>query len=939
MRHARRRKLGTLELLESRLVLNAGPIAGNCAPTLDFSGLPAQQVRVGQVLAFNIFDAGAVYADEDGADTPVNILLDPDPEDTPAGATITRSGDFRWSPTIEQLGSDRIVVIAIDDGSPALAAASYFEINVLAGNEPPTFSLVEDSLMIDEDAGPQSIPDFATDISPGGLDETGQQVSFIIQANSNLSLFAEPPVISSAGTLTFTPADNAFGTAEITVALMDDGGTANGGMDTSESQTFAITVNAVNDQPQVSVPAPLGVDEDVSVVISGVSISDVDGADPLGSDRTEVSLSVNHGVLTLTNVSGLTFVMGDGSEDTSLVVQGSLMDVNAALASFLYTPDRDFQGTDTLQIDADDLGNTGAGGSLVGMNSLMIDVQAVNDAPELEVPGPQSVLTDDTLFLTGISVSDRDAEEGTGLLEVSVSALQGVVATHGQEGMSITLNGTQSELNALLANLTYQRTAPFIGSDTITIEVSDLGNFGSGGPLSAQATIEVDVLEVTNTAPDLMPIEVNEPLIPGVRFELLVEATDAENDDLVYQLNADSPDGATITDQGNGTALIAWTPTLADIGPHTFGVLVVDDGQPPLADVEFFDVTVSPTFVVTTSVDEVNDDGQFSLREVIQAANEIAGVQTVTFSPDLDGSVLELTLGEISITESLTIDGSGQNAGVAIDAGGNSRLFHVTAASGEAVAFRSLELRGGQASGSGGAILADGAALLELDRTWIRGNAAAGDGGAVAASGPVQIVASTISDNAAKGSGGGIRAAAAMTMLNSTMSGNSANDGGGASVAGNATLLHSTITDNMADAGGGLMALGLLDLSHVIVAGNRGDDLAAGVDAVSATYSLIGVNEGTGLKESPTADANGNLIGSRLGGAIDPRLGPLALNGGRTPTHALSIGSPAVDAGDPTLPAGPATDQRGGGGAADRQRRNEPGCRRGYGGLRTAIRK
>jgi hypothetical protein len=42
---------------------------------------------------------------------------------------------------------------------------------------------------------------------------------------------------------------------------------------------------------------------------------------------------------------------------------------------------------------------------------------------------------------------------------------------------------------------------------------------------------------------------------------------------------------------------------------------------------------------------------------------------------------------------------------------------------------------------------------------------------------------------------------------------------------------------------------------------------------------------------------------------LDPMLGPLQDNGGATPTHGLSAGSPAVDAGDPTL--FPSTDQRG----------------------------
>jgi hypothetical protein len=62
-------------------------------------------------------------------------------------------------------------------------------------------------------------------------------------------------------------------------------------------------------------------------------------------------------------------------------------------------------------------------------------------------------------------------------------------------------------------------------------------------------------------------------------------------------------------------------------------------------------------------------------------------------------------------------------------------------------------------------------------------------------------------------------------------------------------------------------------------------------------------------------DANGNLVGGAVHGPIDPRLGPLADNGGSTLTHALLVGSPAINAGDPEAVAGvggvPQFDQRG----------------------------
>lgn len=79
----------------------------------------------------------------------------------------------------------------------------------------------------------------------------------------------------------------------------------------------------------------------------------------------------------------------------------------------------------------------------------------------------------------------------------------------------------------------------------------------------------------------------------------------------------------------------------------------------------------------------------------------------------------------------------------------------------------------------------------------------------------------------------------------------------------------------------------------------------------------MGSNNGNDLAPSPIGapDSNGNLIGTAAT-PIDPRLGPLANNGGPTLTHALMPGSPALDAGDPAAIAGigevPLYDQRAG---------------------------
>src|SRR5262245_62592708 len=77
-----------------------------------------------------------------------------------------------------------------------------------------------------------------------------------------------------------------------------------------------------------------------------------------------------------------------------------------------------------------------------------------------------------------------------------------------------------------------------------------------------------------------------------------------------------------------------------------------------------------------------------------------------------------------------------------------------------------------------------------------------------------------------------------------------------------------------------------------------GPDFFGAFDAAANTLLEDG-SGATGI----TSGVNGNLVG------VDPRLGPLADNGGPTPTHALLPGSPALDAG--SNPLGLSADQRG----------------------------
>src|SRR5262249_50092309 len=100
-----------------------------------------------------------------------------------------------------------------------------------------------------EDSGAQAFPNWAT-FNPGADNESGQSVlAYHILNVSNPALFSALPNLDNNGQLTYTPAANASGSSTVTVVVQDNGGTANGGVDTSTSQTFTITINSANDPP------------------------------------------------------------------------------------------------------------------------------------------------------------------------------------------------------------------------------------------------------------------------------------------------------------------------------------------------------------------------------------------------------------------------------------------------------------------------------------------------------------------------------------------------------------------------------------------------------------------------------------------------------------------------------------------------------------------
>ena len=302
---------------------------------------------------------------------------------------------------------------------------------------------------------------------------------------------------------------------------------------------------------------------------------------------------------------------------------------------------------------------------------------------------------------------------------------------------------------------------------------------------------------------------------------------------------------------------------------------------------------------ITDLINNPGSDGTISLREAIQAANATTDADQITFNSTVFASLQSIKLRNQlpTITQSLTITGPA-TGGVTLDAdGGDFRIFLVDNL--DANNQIDVELSN---------LTLTGANLLAINDYYAVG-------GGILNRESLTIQDSTLSGNSANFGGGIYNDQGNLTITNSTLSGNSARGGIGGAIynRGSATIENSTITNNTATMGGGIYQKPGFSttISNSIIAGNIGPDISGSSDSVSGSFNLIG--DGTGLTNF-TNGANGNLVGTSAD-PINPRLAPLASNGGPTQTHAFFSGSPAINAGDPAAVAGvgnvPQFDQRG----------------------------
>ncbi len=373
----------------------------------------------------------------------------------------------------------------------------------------------------------------------------------------------------SLGRLTFTPAadKNGTGLGAFTFRVQDNGGTANGGVDTAAAaNTFKFNVSAIADV----VPDVIAVLEDTPITFNVLTGS-------AGADTFEGAPQVTS---VTQPVGGAVTFAADGT--------------------MTFTPNGNFNGTTTFNY-------TVTSGDVTETTTVTLNVAPIDDAPVSTVPAAQTVAEDTQLvFSSGngnlIVISDVDAG-AAGVETVTLSVAHGTLilgSTAGITGLTgngtgtVSFTGAIAQVNAAIAGLKYQGGLNYNGGDTLTIAITDDGKdngttTSNGAQSAAIKTVTINVTPV-NDPPfaNTDPVAVTEdtPItIPA--STLLANDTDLDGDTLTIT----SVQGAT-----NGTVALVngspvFTPNGNYFGPASFTYTITDGTSTSTATVN---LTIAP---------------------------------------------------------------------------------------------------------------------------------------------------------------------------------------------------------------------------------------------------------------------------------------------------------------------------------------------------------
>jgi hypothetical protein len=480
----------------------------------------------------------------------VTLAWDPSPDVSVVGYRLyygVASGVYTNSAAVGNVTNATVTGLA--NGTTYYFAATAFDVdgvespfsneatNTIAvpTNCPPTLDAIA-NVTVNESAALQTVN--LTGISTGATNET--QTLTVTATSSNPGLIPNPTVSytspNTTGTISFTPAAYAFGTATVTVTV-NDGGASNNVV----TRTFVVTVNSVNQAPTLNSLANLTVNEGAglqTVNLAGIST----GATNETQTLTVTATSSNPGLVPNPTV---TYTSPNGTGTIS------------------FTPVAYAFGTATVTVTVND----GGASNNVVTRTFVVTVNSVNQAPTLN------------------SLANLTLNEGVGFQTVNLS---GISTGATNETQTLTVTATSSN-PGLIPNPTVTYTSPNStgtlsftpvassgGSATITVTVNDGG--ASNNIVTRTFTATVNRLPVITAIP-------NRTNTVGVAVApISISISDAETSAASLVLSAASDNTTLVVPSGlvfsgtGATRTLTITPSANQTGLATITV-TVSDGQ------------------------------------------------------------------------------------------------------------------------------------------------------------------------------------------------------------------------------------------------------------------------------------------------------------------------------------------------------------------------
>jgi hypothetical protein len=429
------------------------------------------------------------------------------------GSDTSRTVTFSPNSALTQTASTLLKFRVTDPNTGLTSDTPEFSLTVNFINNPPTISAIPNQVINQgTTTGTGPIAFTVNDV------ETPAAALVVSAISSNPSLIPNPPatniVIATPApaaqgrTINVFPAAGQFGTAVITVGVLDGNGGTN-------STTFLVTVNAVNQPPTMTNPGDETIAEDSGTAITDSAAHTVTvslaGISPGGPGEFPQTVNIS---AASSNPSVLSVVKVDpGSYGPFTLNNGQIVTKTGTLTLTLQ-PHKNTCGTDPVKITLTltDNGGTDNGGNNTSTTSFNITVSPVNYAPTFTINPNNTVDLNNVPKnqALAIPITLTDVETPAPLITVVGTVLSETSATGHNDNVvqGILTNPANTQitivLNPMFTNATTLAELPYVINFKVTATDQAIG-CGT----TSQVVTQLFAITIKNIEPPTLTVSPN----------------------------------------------------------------------------------------------------------------------------------------------------------------------------------------------------------------------------------------------------------------------------------------------------------------------------------------------------------------------------------------------------------------------------------------------